>query len=1027
MGQNPVSMDPQTVTQVSANQLVYAIYDPLVWQLVVDGKTQLFPGLAESWEVSDDLTEYTFHLREADFHDGTPFNADAVKYMLDRIADPDLEAGLAQGALGKAYESSQVIDDRTVKVIFSSPNGGFLTALGSPKLLVPSPTAVETLGADFALNPVGTGPFKFVEFADQQHVRLARNDNYSWGPAALGSGPVEIGEIEFRVLSDAIAQVNAVRTGEIDVAHSPPLSVQNLGGLEADGFVVLRGATRGAPFSFIFNVENVPDVRVRQALAHATDKQRLMDTVFQGQYQAATAVITQSTPGFPGYEFYPFDPDRARALLDEAGWLVGDGGKRYKDGEQLVLDWWNMTDFPVYDEMAPFLQAQYSTLLGVDVNLNSQSWPGIGDTLTSGIHDVGITSLKQPDGLSTMSVVLSCAGDARKGGFNWSFYCNEEVDAAVAAARQLPDGPEKYAATEAIVTQIMEDSPYIPMIEPQVVVVHPSDLGGFAFNGSDGTVLYHAVYSTDVVAAAAPASTYREVLVYVVPSLRGEDLGCPDCSLGSTLNMNPMFEPLLYREVKSGVIVEGEGRMAETWSVNDDFTEYSFKLREGMQFHGGWGELTTADVVWSHELMTRPETTSPRAALFGKMEVVVDGRYEFRLVAKDGDGDGNLDPAPDVLSQLAEQALSFMVTSKDYWGTVGEEAARLHPIGSGPYQFKEHVPGVSLTFEKFDGHYRTVPEIDEFVIQVIPESNTRFDLLTVGDADLMVGSFDQLDTVESAGLGIRSLASNRNPAIYLPFYQNPAGAAASDPPPWDSNVFGESGKLVRQALSKLVDRDEIIEFLLAGLGTTEGACIQSWWPHNPGFNEDCVPDTFDPDGALALLNQAGYDDFGDLSVSMSLGIHPAFPVCGDIAEAVAQQWRNAGVDVTSLAGDYGVMTEEGTSKREANYAFCYATPALKGAQLYGYYTRTTDRLSYTGETPEVDQLVNDALASMATGGEFEESESQKLFDHSNDNRLGISVGFADFLYFANPCLQWDALPGTAAFNIHNIETTRYNC
>ena len=493
MGQNPVSLDPQTITQVSANQLAYAIYDPLVWQLVVDGKTKIFPGLAESWDVSEDLTEYTFHLREADFHDGTPFNADAVKYMLDRISDPDLEAGLAQGALGKAYESSQVIDDRTVKIIFSSPNGGFLTSLGSPKLLVPSPTAIETLGADFALNPVGTGPFKFVEFADQQHVRLARNDNYSWGPAALGSGPVEIDVLEFRVLSDAIAQVNAVRTGEIHVAHSPPLSVQNLGGLEADGFVVLRGATRGAPFSFIFNVENVPDVRVRQALAHATDKQRLMDTVFQGQYTAATAVITQSTPGFPGYEFYPFDPDRARALLDEAGWMVGDGGKRYKDGEQLVLDWWNMTDFPVYDEMAPFLQAQYSTLLGVDVNLNSQSWPGIGDTLSEGIHDVGITSLKQPDGLSTMAIVLSCAGDARKGGFNWSFYCNEEVDAAVAAARQLPDGPEKYAATEAIVAQIMEDSPYIPMIEPQVVVVHPSDLGGFDFNGTDGTVLYHAV------------------------------------------------------------------------------------------------------------------------------------------------------------------------------------------------------------------------------------------------------------------------------------------------------------------------------------------------------------------------------------------------------------------------------------------------------------------------------------------------------------------------------------------------------
>ena len=526
----------------------------------------------------------------------------------------------------------------------------------------------------------------------------------------------------------------------------------------------------------------------------------------------------------------------------------------------------------------------------------------------------------------------------------------------------------------------------------------------------------------------APIIAEPRRLTYVVPSLRGEDLGCPDCSLGSSLNMNPMFEPMLFRDTTTGDINPGEGRMAEQWSVNGDFTEYTFKLREGMQFHGGWGEVTTDDVAWSFELMTRPETTSPRAALFGQMELVIDGPYNFSLISKDRDGDGTRDPAPTVLPQLTEMALSFMITSRAYWDSVGEGAARLHPIGSGPYQFKEHVPGVSLTFEKFTGHWRKVPEVDEFVILVIPEFNTRFDLLAAGDADLMVGAYDQIAAVNDAGLSIRSLANQRNPAIYLPFYQNPQGDALTDPPPWDSNVFGESGTLVRRALSLLVDREEIIEFLLAGLGTTEGACIQSWWPHAPGFNEDCVPDGYDEDAALALLNQAGYNDFSDLSVKMSLGVHPAFPACGQIAEAVAQQWRNVGIDVTTVAGDYGTVVESDTSNRVSNTAFCYSTPSrASGAQLYGFYTRSTDRLSYTGETPEIDQLVNDALASEAVGGEFQETESQKLFDHAFENRLGITVGFADFLYFSNPCLEWDALPGTVAFNIHNIETTRYTC
>jgi peptide/nickel transport system substrate-binding protein len=1021
MGQNPVSLDPQTITQVSANQLAYAIYDPLVWQLVVDGKTQIFPGLAESWDISDDLTEYTFNLREADFHDGTPFNADAVKYMLDRISNPDIDAGLAAGALGKAYESSEVIDDRTVKVVFSEPNGGFLTSLGSPKLLIPSPTAVETLGADFALNPVGTGPFKFVEFADQQHVRLARNDNYSWGPAALGSGPAEIGELEFRVLSDAIAQVNAVRTGEVHVAHSPPLSVQNLGGLEADGFVVLRGATRGAPFSFIFNVENVPDVRVRQAFAHATDKQRLMDTVFQGQYQAATAVVTQSTPGFPGYEFYPFDPDRARALLDEAGWLVGDDGKRYKDGEQLVLDWWNMTDFPVYDEMAPFLQAQYATLLGVDVNLHSQSWPGIGDTLSEGIHDVGITSLKQPDGLSTMAIVLSCAGDARKGGFNWSFYCNDEVDAAVAAARQLPDGPEKYAATEAIIVQIMEDSPYIPMIEPQVVVVHPSDLGGFAFNGTDGTVLYHGVYNTEAAAASASAASMPlGEIVYMPTSLRGEDLGCPDCSLGSMLNLQPMFEPMLYRDLESGAIIQGEGRLAETWSVNDDFTEYQLTLRKGVQFHNGWGEVTTDDVAFSFEMITNENTNNPQAHTFGQMDLIVDDKYSFRLVSEE--------PAPTLLSALSEMPLAFMVTSKAYWDSVGEEKARLHPIGTGSYQFKSHEPGVSITLKAFTEHYRQVPAIAEYKILQIPEFNTQLEMLKAGDADLMVGDYDQIETAESSGLTVSALKRQRYPTVYLPFYQEPTGAAASDPAPWDSNVFGESGTKVRQALSHLIDRQEIVDYLMAGLGTVEGACVQSWWPKDPGYDHDCVADAYDPDAALALLNEAGYDSFADLSVTVDLAVFPGLPTCGKIIEAVAQGWTNAGINVTTQFGDYGTVVESGTSAREANYAFCYAAPAYDSAvQLWGFYSRPTDRLSYSGETPEIGALIEAGLASEAFGGEIQESASRELFDHGRANALGLPVAYADSLYFGDSCLSWPRLPGSVAHYIHNVELMEYTC
>ena len=484
--------------------------------------------------------------------------------------------------------------------------------------------------------------------------------------------------------------------------------------------------------------------------------------------------------------------------------------------------------------------------------------------------------------------------------------------------------------------------------------------------------------------------------------------------------MQPLFEPILKSVLGTGELVQGEGYLAETWSVNDDLTVYSFKLREGVQFHGGWGEVTTADIVFSHDLTTNPNTTSPRADVFRTIRIEVIDRYNFNMVDDR--------PRPDIISFLNEWPNGYMVTSKDYWETVGDEAARLHPIGTGAYQFKEHVPGVSITFEAFEDHYRQVPEVKEFKILQIPEFNTRFELLKAGDAHLMVGAFDQLEAAADAGLGLSSLTMQRNPAIYLPFFQNPQGAALTDPPAWDSNVFGENGTKVRKALSLLIDRQEIVDFILAGLGTIEGACVQSWWPKDPGYDHDCVVDPFDPDAALALLNEAGYNDFGDLAITVDLAVHPGFPTCGQVVQAVAQQWTNAGVDVTTVFGDYGTVVESGTAAREANYAFCYATPAFAtAAQLWGFYSRTTDRLSYSGETPEIDQLVNDALASEAAGGDFMESESRKLFDHALANTLGLPVSYADFIYFKDPCLNWPLLPGSVAANIHNLEFMTFTC
>lgn len=523
------------------------------------------------------------------------------------------------------------------------------------------------------------------------------------------------------------------------------------------------------------------------------------------------------------------------------------------------------------------------------------------------------------------------------------------------------------------------------------------------------------------VVAAAPEMVQDRIVV-LLPALRGEDWLCPNCSLGALLNLQPLYEPLIYHDFVTGEIVEGEGRLAKSWSVNDNFTEFVFEIHEGVQFHQGWGELTTDDIVFSHELAIREGTNSPAAAVLARVAVEVVDDYNFKLVSVNGE------PAPEVLPALSEMALSFPITSRKYIEEVGEEEAALHPIGAGPYQFKSHEPGVEVVFEAFHDHYARPPSIHEVVRKAVPEFGTRLAMLAVGDADLMTLSAEQIPTAQAANLGIQSLPNQSMPTIYLTGnYVTPAGAAAENPPPWSDHSNPGNATLVREALSLAIDRQEIVDFVLAGRGTTDNACVHSWWPHFPGFDPDCESDPFDPDRATSLLAEAGYASPGDLEITIDFAQHPGRPWCGKVAEAVAQQWTNLGISVNTQFTEYGIV-EGLTSTREANFAFCYPPPVYNsGTQLWSFYSRTTDRLSYSGESAELDRLINEALSGEGGTDEQKETTAAALFDFAYENRLGLPIAFADLLYAKDACLEWDSLPGTVAFYVHNYEFMDFTC
>lgn len=523
------------------------------------------------------------------------------------------------------------------------------------------------------------------------------------------------------------------------------------------------------------------------------------------------------------------------------------------------------------------------------------------------------------------------------------------------------------------------------------------------------------------VVEAAPEMV-QDRMVLLLPALRGEDWLCPNCSLGALLNLQPIYEPLIYHDFDTGDIVEGEGRLAKSWSVNDNFTEFVFEIHQGVQFHQGWGELTTDDVVFSHELAVREGTNSPAAAVLGRVVVEVIDDYNFKLVSANGL------PAPEVVPALSEMALSFPITSRKYIEEVGEDEAALHPIGAGPYQFKSHTPGVEIVFEAFADHHARPPAIGEVVRRAVPEFGTRLAMLAVGDADLMTLSAEQIPTAEAAKLGIQSLPNQSMPTIYLTGnYVSPTGAAAESPPPWSDHTNPGNAKLIRQALSLAIDRQEIVDFVLAGRGSVENACVHSWWPHFPGFDPNCQPDPYDPDRATALLAEAGYASPSDLEITIDFAQHPGRPWCGKVAEAVAQQWTNLGISVNTQFTEYGIV-EGLTSSREANFAFCYPPPVYNsGTQLWSFYSRTTDRLSYSGESEELDRLINEALTGEGGSDEEKETSARALFDYAVDNHLGLPIAFADLLYAKDACLEWDSLPGTVAFYVHNYEFMNFTC
>jgi peptide/nickel transport system substrate-binding protein len=488
----PDTLDPGATGLALTLLMSMAMFDPLVWWLPSGANGSKFvPGLAESYTVSPDASVYTFKLRKGvTFHDGTKFDATAVKATYDHIVDPATKSKSGLGALGP-YKETKILDPYTVQIVFTEPNAGFMHQQAAGNFGIASPTALAKYGpTGFGNNPVGTGPFKFVSYAPGSQLTLAKNPAYTWGPAALSAKPALLDKLIFRIVTDDSGRYNALQSGQLQIAMNlPPNDIS--AAQQSGRFKQLTVESIGTPLGMPINVTKPPtdDPLVRQAIMYAVNQDVLVKQVLFGVDTPAHTVLTPITPGYSksSGDLYSYNPAKANALLDQAGWKMGAGGVRTKNGEKLALDIILFADSGL-ETPTEFVVSELNKV-GFTASTTVQPFATAQASYNSGVHNLGAFGYY---GTDPYLLNIWANSDAIKSGFNWSHYDNPSLDATIAKANRTADATARDALYEQVCTTLMKDAVYLPLwnvndpftMAPGITGLHPTLNGYITFHSA---------------------------------------------------------------------------------------------------------------------------------------------------------------------------------------------------------------------------------------------------------------------------------------------------------------------------------------------------------------------------------------------------------------------------------------------------------------------------------------------------------------------------------------------------------------
>ncbi|MFG1703716.1 ABC transporter substrate-binding protein [Nonomuraea sp. M3C6] len=485
----PITLNPQQWAQNKVRLLVFNQFDALLAK-TADGSFQ--PWLAKSWKVSDDGLTYTLELRDdVTFHDGTTFDAAAVKANLEQFRKPGYNPAVAAIQLS-AFDQAEVLSPTSLKITLKQPDGLFLDFLASPYAGQVSPKSLSSAkdlkfgGPDL----VGTGPFILDRFVQGQEIHYKRNPNYKWPPAGAGhQGPAYLSELTYRFLPEAAVRVGALTSGQVQVIEGVPATEANL--IKSDPDLTYQTALNsGTSFSYYFNTSRAPfsDQRVRQAFREAADVDTVLKAVYQGTATRAWSVVGKASPFYDASleGTYGGAAAKANALLDAAGWKQRDAdGFRVKDGKRLTVR--TVASAPFVrdrrDVLAQAIQAQVKQSAGIDFQVKIVDQGTAQKALDDNEYEIFENSRGDSDAGAALNLILP-----RKGAINRTRFSDPKVEKWLADASAISDQARRKELYANVQRAVVTDTAIVfPIYVPADQIAARKTVQGLGFDPGSGT------------------------------------------------------------------------------------------------------------------------------------------------------------------------------------------------------------------------------------------------------------------------------------------------------------------------------------------------------------------------------------------------------------------------------------------------------------------------------------------------------------------------------------------------------------